>query len=569
MERKKKMKKHLKAVISLLLAFVLFASAIPAGTINAFAEGKLSSKVTYEADGTAVVTLEAGDFYNAVRYTTDGSVPTKKSKLYVMPIEITEKTLIRAAEFDGDKKVKGIKLTAAPKDSDSVSEKKESASDTSTANGKTGKITFKVTQLGNYKAIVELECETPDVEIRYTTDGSKPDEDSNLYENGIVIVENTKIRARAYKEGYKTTTTYNKTAPVKLFSDFDSEPVYNNDKDDDKKETVKEEEPEKESEKKPEKESTASEKKEIVIEKDKEESSVSEKISYKVTYMDTTSKSYVTLLKSKNSNVIRYTTDGSAVSKSSKKYSSRVAFTEPGVLRAKEYTKSGELVATLKISVKIKCAQVEFGCIGMDSGIRTITMSSKTPGATIYYTTDGSTPTEELGYVYESPLTLGERVDIKAIAVKDDYRRSNIAWEIVGRIELQLQDFDFSDSKYSEAANILNEYRKANGYKALTLDEGLTRAACIRAHEMAIYMDHVRPNGLNYTSVINGQGVDHKYSAELFAYNKDTAKQFIDSLTSDSDNQRYLLESGFEFKKVGIGYYKKGHAEYWVLLVTD
>ena len=132
------MKKHLKAVISLLLAFVLFASAIPAGTINAFAEGKLSSKVTYEADGTAVVTLEAGDFYNAVRYTTDGSVPTKKSKLYVMPIEITEKTLIRAAEFDGDKKVKGIKLTAAPKDSDSVSEKKESASDTSTANGKTG-----------------------------------------------------------------------------------------------------------------------------------------------------------------------------------------------------------------------------------------------------------------------------------------------------------------------------------------------------------------------------------------------------------------------------------------------
>lgn len=577
------MKKHLKAVISLLLAFVLFASAIPAGTINAFAEGKLSSKVTYEADGTAVVTLEAGDFYNAVRYTTDGSVPTKKSKLYVMPIEITEKTLIRAAEFDGDKKVKGIKLTVAPKDADSEPEKTESTSSAAT-NGKTGKITFKVTQLGNYKAIVELECETPDVEIRYTTDGSKPDEDSNLYENGIVIVENTKIRARAYKEGYKTTTTYGKTVPAKLFADFESEPAYNNDKDnDDAKETVKEAEgePEKETEK----ESAASEKKDTdnktasdkpsqaeieAAEKaaSKEKVVDNQKISYKVTYMDD-GRTYVTLTPAKSGYTIRYTTDGTAPSKSSKKYSSRVKFEEPGILRARQYNSKGQCVGTIKIKVKIKCAPVTFTCVRIDPGTRTIVMETETPGATIYYTLDGTTPEPETAYLYTGPVVAGELADVKAAVYKTDYVRSTISWEIALAVPILNDNFDFSNPIYSNVANYINEYRIENGSNRLVLDEKLTEAANIRAIEIATYFDIRRPNGLSYTSVFGEYGLTPEMSMEhIWAY-CENEEEFVNKLLSDDSVARSILGKGFSYNKIGVGFYDSGKAKYWVLQIIE
>lgn len=570
------MKRLLKAAASLFLAAALMTTELPINlSIDADAAGKLSTKTTYADDGTAIVTVTASEWENEIRYTTDGSAPTAKSKLYVAPIEVDEKTTIRIAEFnEDDDKIKGIKKTVSPK---------------------IARVTFKIRQDHvAKKAYLTMDCGTDGAKIYYTTDGTKPDQDSECYTGEIEVTEKTKFRVRAYCSGYKTTTThsvivkYEKPYEEGVYADIIRNPgsednddsyaevIKNPVRDDDEKseETKKEEtkvevKEEEKTEVNDEKTEDKDEEKKTVVEKDDEEKSVSEKISYKITYMDTVSKSYVTLLKSKASNVIRYTTDGSAVTKNSKVYSKRVGFEEPGVFRAKEYTKAGKLVATLKINVKIKCAQVEFGCIAMDSGIRTITMSTKTPDATIYYTTDGSSPTAETGYVYTAPLTIGELVDIKAIAVKDDYRRSNIAWEIAGRIELTLQDFDFSDHKYRDAADELNKYRRSKGYGELILDEKLTRAACVRAHEMSVYMDHARPNGTRYTSAILNQGVDFSYSSELFSYNKETAQEFIKSLVSDKANADHILETGYDAKKIGIGYYKKGHAEYWVLLITD
>lgn len=46
---------------------------------------------------------------------------------------------------------------------------------------------------------VEMVCETPDVEIRYTTDGTPPDRDSKLYTDPITITETTEFAARAYR----------------------------------------------------------------------------------------------------------------------------------------------------------------------------------------------------------------------------------------------------------------------------------------------------------------------------------------------------------------------------------
>ena len=69
----------------------------------------------------------------------------------------------------------------------------------------------------------------------------------------------------------------------------------------------------------------------------------------------------------------------------------------------------------------------------------TVSLSCGTAGATIYYTTDGSTPTSS-SETYSSPFTIMDNITIKAIAIKDgnsDYEDSNVITKIytVGQVE--------------------------------------------------------------------------------------------------------------------------------------
>ena len=55
-----------------------------------------------------------------------------------------------------------------------------------------------------------------------------------------------------------------------------------------------------------------------------------------------------------------------------------------------------------------------------------VTISCETEGAIIYYTLDGTNPTEN-SEVYNSPLTISETTIVKAVAMKDGYDNSAIA----------------------------------------------------------------------------------------------------------------------------------------------
>ncbi len=561
------MKKHLKSVISLLLAFVLFATALPLSEISASAAEKLSSSVTYKKDGTAVVELKAGDFYNAVRYTTDGSVPTKKSKYYFMPFEVTEKTLIRVAEFDGDEKVAGIKFTVDPENAEKKADDTPASSTTATtpstfaSTEKTGKVTFEVTQLGDYKAVVEIECETPGCEIRYTTDGSKPDENSKLYEDGIIVTEKTKIRARAYKDGYKTATTYAKTVNVKLFADSESTPVQTNVPE--KTETeeapvvteTEQEETQQEEEKKPE------------VSVPAEKVYDDQKIAYKVTYLDNGA-SRVTLTPAKSGYTIRYTTDGSTPTyKTGKKCKSHIILDEPTVLRARQYNSKGQCMGTLKLNVKIKCADVIFNCVSMDTGIREIEMTCATPGATIYYTTNGGNPKGNSAKVYTEPVFASSLADVKAVATKEGYKDGAVTWEIAGNVKMGLSNFDFSDPQFALGLDMINAQRRAYGLSELKLDKGLTQAANLRAIEISINYSHTRPSGRSYTSAFSQFGVESVFSAEYIERHHDNARDFINDVMAVAENKDRILSKSYEYTKLGIGYYEANNTTYWVLLM--
>lgn len=132
--------------------------------------------------------------------------------------------------------------------------------------------------------------------------------------------------------------------------------------------------------------------------------------------------------------VIYYTQDGSDPSAASTRYSSPVAINEDVTLKAiamKEGMEDSK-IATAKYTVKEdepvaervaspifspKAGEVEKGT--------KVTISTSTPGATIFYTTDGSEPTFA-DKEYVSPITINREMTVKAIASKEEMQDSKV-----------------------------------------------------------------------------------------------------------------------------------------------
>ena len=86
------------------------------------------------------------------------------------------------------------------------------------------------------------------------------------------------------------------------------------------------------------------------------------------------------------------------------------------------YTGSATVVTTV--------AKPQFSPDGGSYGsTQVVTISCTTPGVTIYYTIDGSSPTTD-GIVYTEPLTISETTTLKAVAVDADGTMSNVATAI-------------------------------------------------------------------------------------------------------------------------------------------
>lgn len=129
------------------------------------------------------------------------------------------------------------------------------------------------------------------------------------------------------------------------------------------------------------------------------------------------------------SSTIYYTTDGSTPTTLSTQYSAPFSVSGPTTVKAiaTHATKDPSAVAELAIT------QVAMPTI-QNNGSNAISIKTTTPDATIYYTTDGSTPTTA-STVYSSPLTDNvSNVTIKAIAVKENLIPSAVG---SGTVKLQ------------------------------------------------------------------------------------------------------------------------------------
>ncbi|KPA09371.1 conserved hypothetical protein, secreted, partial [Candidatus Magnetomorum sp. HK-1] len=66
---------------------------------------------------------------------------------------------------------------------------------------------------------VSIICITPDAVIHYTTDGTRPDENSPIYTNPLTITSSTILRARAFKPGMNPGYTAHAIYEMTAFSE--------------------------------------------------------------------------------------------------------------------------------------------------------------------------------------------------------------------------------------------------------------------------------------------------------------------------------------------------------------
>jgi hypothetical protein len=137
----------------------------------------------------------------------------------------------------------------------------------------------------------------------------------------------------------------------------------------------------------------------------------------------------VTLSTTSGGASIRYTTDGSTPTASvGTVYAGPITLTASATVKAVAYGLNFLPSAVASADFTIAAvAPVISPNGGTHSGPQTVTLSSATPGATIRYTTDGSTPTAGTGTVYSGPFAQIFSGTVKAIATKSGLTASAVS----------------------------------------------------------------------------------------------------------------------------------------------
>ena len=138
-------------------------------------------------------------------------------------------------------------------------------------------------------------------------------------------------------------------------------------------------------------------------------------------------------LKAMSGGTIYYTTDGSTPTTSSARYTGPLTFTSTTTVKAIEVTGNFSQHYVLTYKVEIPPVATPTGAVesGLSSGSlvsagSTIKLTTSTSGATLYYTTDGSTPTTS-STVYTGPITINSDVTIKVMGTAPGCTPSAVA----------------------------------------------------------------------------------------------------------------------------------------------
>ncbi len=321
---------------------------------------------------------------------------------------------------------------------------------------------------GSYSAAlnVEISCIIPEATIRFTTDGCEPDEYSQIYTSPLHVSQNTTIKARSYLELWETSET---SVAVYEIYPIPNEPEFS---------------PEGGTYHTPQNVhvSTSTADAEIRYTTDGTEPNIASPLYHEPVLISTdttlkakafttnglasptTSATYTivqtvaTPLINPNSGIyhhtqlvfitcdtpgamIRYTLDGSEPLPDSHLYSVPIQILESTVVTARAY-RNGWLSSGISSAEYIITGTVALPTLDPPPGnyetSQSVAIICSTPGATIYYTTDGSDPGPE-SEMYHTLLNISQTTTIKARAYLMNWATSPISLATYG-FPVELQD---------------------------------------------------------------------------------------------------------------------------------
>jgi hypothetical protein len=200
----------------------------------------------------------------------------------------------------------------------------------------------------------------------------------------------------------------------------------------------------------------------------------------------------VTISDSTTGSTIYYTTNGTTPTTSSTHYTSAITVPATETLEAIA-TKTGysqSAVGSAAYTINGPAATPTFNpTAGTYSSAQTVTISDSTSGSTIYYTTNGTTPTTSSA-VYSSAITVSVNETLKAIAMASGYTQSAVG-SAAYAIEAATPTFSLAAGGYtgtqtvtiSDATSGATIYYTTNGTTPSSSSTQYTAAISVSASE--------------------------------------------------------------------------------------
>jgi hypothetical protein len=310
------------------------------------------------------VSLSSATAGATIYYTVDGSTPTHSSTVYSAPIVVNGTSLtIRAFASAGGNQDSPIVVGT-------YQIQATSPAATPTLNPASG-TSFPST------LSVSIADTTPSASIYYTTDGSTPTTGSQHYSGPFTIVATSTVRAIATASGY--------TQSAQGSASYTYAPTQ----------------------------------------------SVTQMPSFSPSGGSFATAQQVTLTDSTAGAVIYYTIDGSAPTTSSSVYSTAISVNSGSVtIKTLALAPGDTISAVASATYTIQLAAAAMPTFSPGAGTYTtaqsVTIADTTPGATIYYTTNNTTPTTSSA-VYNSPVAVSAGATLQALAVAPGYGQSAVA----------------------------------------------------------------------------------------------------------------------------------------------
>ena len=373
-------------------AFVLGFTSCKGTVVTEYVNKTYAKAVTFTSveneDKSITVTLTSATKGAEIFYTTDGTIPTAESTKYTIPLTFTENAKISAIAIK-----EGIENSPVSYALVSITEKTVIEIQTEIKTEYVDKkyataVLFEISANDDGTVNVKMSSETEGAIIYYTTDGTTPTKQSLLYteplkvEGGILTIKAIAVSSNVENSPVSTANITIKTNIVYVDKIYTSAVTFTSVENEDK--------------------------------------SIS-----------------VTLASATDGAEIYYTTDGTIPTIESTKYTSPLTFTENvriSAIAVKEGIENSPvsyaLVSITEKTViqyvdKVYSTPVIFTTSSNADGSVSVTMTTETEGASIYYTTDGTTPTENSSK-YTAPLTITTETVYKAVAIKEGMESSPV-----------------------------------------------------------------------------------------------------------------------------------------------